>query len=141
MCQLDMKVFSLICCFLVETGECKPCPLSMVRALLFPCKRFPCPAYRCCILLKEQRRRSIFSIRCCEKLLKSKVIADAFTRSCQNFVFHCLTDEIKIDVPERIPFDGDSLDRPLNGTAFKIAVLLRTDLDAISFSHFLWDVF
>ena len=128
-----MKIFALICCFLMQTGKCKPCPLSMVRPLLFPRKRFPRLAYRCYIRLEKERGFPVVSVRCCEKLPESEVIADAFTRSCQNFVFCRLTDEIKIDVPKCIPLDGDGFDRSLDGTAFERAVLLRTDLDGISF--------
>ena len=135
MCQLEMKVFALICCFLVQPCQCEPCPLSMVRPILFPCKRFPCPAYRCCILLEKERGFPVVSVRRCEKLRESEVIADAFTCSCQNFVFCRLTDEIKIDVPECIPLDGDDFDRSLDAAAFEIAVLLRTDLDGISFQE------
>lgn len=99
----------------------------MVRPLLFPCKRFPCPAYRCYIRLEKERGFPVVSVRCCEKLRESEVIADAFTRSCQNFVFCRLTDEIKIEIPECIPFDGDGFDRSLDAAAFEIAVLLRTN--------------
>ena len=135
MCQPEMKVFALIGCFLMQTGECKSCPLSMVRPLLFPCKRFPCPAYRCYILLEKEWGFPVVSVRCCEKLPESEVIADAFTCSCQDFVFCRLTDEIKIDVPKCIPFDGDGLDHTFDGTALEIAVLLRTDLNGISFQE------
>ena len=135
MCQLEMKVFALIRCFLVQPCQCEPCPLSMVRPLLFPCKRFPCPAYRCYILLEKERGFPVVPIRRCEKLPESEVIADAFTCSCQDFVFCRLTDEIKIDVPKYIPFDGDGFDRSLDAAAFEIAVLLRTDSDGISFQE------
>ena len=107
----------------------------MVRPLLFPCKRFPCPAYRCYILLEKERGFPVVPIRRCEKLPESEVIADAFTCSCQDFVFCRLTDEIKIEIPECIPLDGDGFDRSLDAAAFEIAVLLRTDSDGISFQE------
>ena len=134
-CQFEVKVLALIGGLLVEARQCKPRSPAMVRPLPLPRKLPSGSANRIRILLEKQGGFQVLAIGRREKLLESEVVADAFTCSCQDFILCRLTDKIKIDVPERIAFDRDGLDRPFNGTAFEIAVLLCSDLDGISFQE------